>query len=731
MLAMLMVLLASCSVQRYVPEGEYLLESVQIKSLDKKLEKAQFQGYIQQHPNSRWFNVLPVPMMPYMLSGVDTTRRYNRFMHKIGQPPVIYNAHKAEQTRLDIEAAVRNMGYLKAEVDLAQKSKGKKTKITYEIHAGERFHVGMLNRYVANDTIAQILTTNDKNSPMKLGMPFDVNQLDQERSRVSNLLRNHGYYRFNKDNIHFKVDTTGGCQNVRLAEWIETQGQRTYRVGNVNYLTDSLFGHSSVRLNALKAKTHLISDSLLRERDIQNTYSALSAMGAIMSSNIQLTPTPQDSTVMDATVVVSTVKPHSFAFEIEGTNSAGDLGAAVSLGYQNRNLMRGSELLNMKIRGAYEAIHGLSGYEDQDYIEYGAEASLTFPDLKVPFLSRNVRRRMVGTSEVSLMYGSQDRPEFHRRVVTGAWRYRWHTDGRRRQHRIDLMDLNYVFMPWISNTFRKDYLENESTRNAVLRYNYENLFIMKFGYQMNLSNQSLSSSTGSYGTNAWSLRLNMECAGNLLYGITNIFRTAKNSDGYYSVFNIAYAQYAKGDLDFTKSFALNSDNSLAIHIGLGLAYPYGNSTVLPYEKRYFSGGANSVRGWSVRELGPGTFRGSDGRVDFIRQTGDIKLDMNLEYRTHLFWLVDGAAFIDAGNIWTLRNYVEQPGGQFRFNRFWREIAVAYGLGIRLNFNYFILRLDGGMKAVNPAFTDSKRHYPIIHPNFKRDFALHFAVGLPF
>lgn len=728
---MLMALLASCSVQRYVPEGEYLLESVHIKSEDNKLDKTQFQGYIQQHPNSRWFSILPVPMMPYMLSGVDTTRRYNRFMHKIGQAPVIYNARKAEQTRMDIEAAVRNMGYLRTTVDLAQKNKRKKTKITYEIHPAERYHVSELNRYVANDTIALLLAKNEKNSPMKVGMPFDVNQLDQERSRISNLLRNQGYYRFNKENIHFRADTTGGPKDVLLAEWVETQGQRTYRVGNVSYLTDSIFGHRSVRLNVLKAKTHLMSKSLLRERDIQKTYSALSAMGAVMSSNIQLAPSPQDSTIMDATIVVSTVKPHSFAFEIEGTNSAGDLGAAVSLGYQNRNLMRGSELLNLKIRGAYEAIHGLSGYEDQDYIEYGAEASLAFPDLKVPFLSRDIRRRMVGTSEVSLMYGSQDRPEFHRRVVTGTWRYRWHTDGRRRQHRVDLMDLNYVFMPWISNTFRQDYLENETSRNAILRYNYENLFIMKFGYQLNLSSQSLNSSTGSYGTNAWSLRLNMECAGNLLYGITNLFQTAPNSDGYYSVFNIAYAQYAKGDLDFTKSFALNSDNSLAIHFGLGVAYPYGNSTVLPYEKRYFSGGANSVRGWSVRELGPGTFRGSDGRVDFIRQTGDIKLDMNLEYRTHLFWLVDGAAFIDAGNIWTLRSYAEQPGGQFRFNRFWKEIAVAYGLGFRLNFNYFILRLDGGMKAVNPAFTDSKHHYPITRPNFKRDFALHFAVGLPF
>jgi len=197
------------------------------------------------------------------------------------------------------------------------------------------------------------------------------------------------------------------------------------------------------------------------------------------------------------------------------------------------------------------------------------------------------------------------------------------------------------------------------------------------------------------------------------------------------LFKNAYAQYVKGDFDFSKSFIINKANSLALHFGLGVAYPYGNSTILPYEKRYFSGGANSVRGWSVRELGPGSFLGNDGKIDFINQTGDMKLDMNVEYRTHLFWKFDGAVFVDAGNIWTLRDYEEQPGGQFRFDTFWRQIAVAYGLGLRLNFNYFILRLDGGMKAIHPAYEDRRRHYPIIHPNFKRDFSFHFAVGLPF
>ena len=211
-----------------------------------------------------------------------------------------------------------------------------------------------------------------------------------------------------------------------------------------------------------------------------------------------------------------------------------------------------------------------------------------------------------------------------------------------------------------------------------------------------------------------------------------MFDAGKNSEGQYTLFNIAFAQYVKADFDLSRSFLIDSNNQLVLHMGFGIAYPYGNSNVLPFEKRYFSGGANSVRGWSVRGLGPGKYTENDGRINFINQTGDMKLDLNAEYRTHLFWKLGGAFFIDAGNIWTLRDYKGQPGGQFRFNEFLSQLAASYGLGIRFNFDYFILRFDLGMKAVNPAYEhDTDEHYPLLHPKFSRDAAFHFAVGLPF
>ena len=289
----------------------------------------------------------------------------------------------------------------------------------------------------------------------------------------------------------------------------------------------------------------------------------------------------------------------------------------------------------------------------------------------------------------------------------------------RRSYKLDLLDLNYIYMPWISDTFREGYLDDVDNINSILRYNYEDLFIMKLGFGM------------SYNGGDEAFKLNVETAGNLLGGISSAIGGRRNAEGQYTLFNIAFAQYIKGDFDYTRLFAIDRNNSLAFHFGFGIAYPYGNSKVLPFEKRYFSGGANSVRGWSVRGLGPGGFKGTNGAIDFINQTGDMKLDINLELRSFLFWKVYGALFVDAGNIWTLRAYEEQPGGQFRFKDFYKQIAVSYGLGIRFNFDFFILRFDMGMKAINPAYSTKEEHYALLHPDFSRDFAFHFAVGLPF
>lgn len=757
------IVAASCAPERFIRDDELLLDGVSLKADDRKIPLSTIEGFVRQHPNSRWFSLFKVPLGVYCMSGSDSTRRVNKFFRRIGEPPVVYDSVQAERSRSNIEAAIRNMGYLQATVDRREQVNKRKMKLALDVTSGPCYFVDQIDRRIDDPTIDSLVAATWQESGLYRGMPFDINKLDAERSRITTLLQNSGYYRFNKNFISFDADTAIDNHFVAITLHIPLYRNRQedtltvhprFYLRDINYLIDTdvsaltndsatidtidesyLFVYHKrpqLRPSFLMSKTELRPDQLFDESDVQDTYSNLSQLSAVLGANVTLSPSDASADSLDAFVSVMTAKRHGLSASLEGTNSAGDLGAAVSLGYQNRNVFRRSALTSLKLRGAFEAIKGLEGYSDQNYIEFSAEANLNFPEFMFPFLSRDFRHTVKAQSIASVMFDSQDRPEFHRRVLTAAWRYRWNRMNQQLQHRVDLVDLNYVFMPWISETFRREYLSDNGDRNAVLRYNYENLFIMRWGYNFYFTSLPSTAQSASYGQNAYSLRLAVETAGNFLYGLSNLLhgQHSQHLDAY-TLFNIAYAQYVKFDFDYAKSFRFDERNSLALHAAFGVAFPYANSRVLPYEKRYFSGGANSVRGWSVRGLGPGSFSGSDGRVDFIRQTGDLKLDLSAEWRTHLFWKFDGAAFVDAGNIWTLRNYEEQPGGQFRFDTFWRQIAVAYGLGVRLNFGYFILRLDGAMKAINPAHEHGRYHYPIIHPKLKRDFHLHFAVGMPF
>lgn len=725
--AIVVMLLCSCSATKFVPNGEHLLAKVELKADQKAFNAAPLMPYVQQKPNSKWFSLFKIPLGIYALSGRDTSRWVNRMLQNIGERPVIYNAQQAQNSCTDLQTTLQGMGYMSGWAELKTKTKGKRLKAVYVIHPGERYHIGSVDYDIQDSSIARILRTdNTKYQGLKTGEPFTLARLEEERSRIVRILADSGYFRFHKDFIMYGADSVSGTREVDLMLHLlryRAEGSTyeephpRYTVSSVNFLSnDSNKVH--LRPRVLRRSTAIRVGAPFSASDLQRTYNNFARMQAVRYTHIKFRQQP-DTTLLDCDITISTNKPSSISFQPEGTNTAGDLGAAASVTYENRNLFRGSELLSVQLRAAYEAITGLEGYQNKDYQEYGVETKLAFPRFLAPFLSRAFRRRSVATSEVSVSWNLQNRPEFHRRVFSTAWRYRWNEPKHHIAYRFDLFDLNYVYMPWISSTFKHDYLDSVSNRNAILRYNYEDLFILRTGFGITFND----------GENA--VRANIELAGNFLNGVSKLLNMKKNANGRYTFINIAYAQYVKFDVDFTRLFQFDQRNSLAFHVGFGVAYPYGNSTILPFEKRYFAGGANSVRGWRVRELGPGSFKGTDGRIDFINQTGDMKLDLNLEYRTFLGWKLHGAAFIDAGNIWTLRSYAEQPGGQFKFDKFYQQIAVAYGLGLRLNFDYFILRFDVGMKAINPAYEISRDHYPLVHPNFKRDFAFHFAVGLPF
>ena len=757
---LIITLLYSCSSQKFIPENQYLLDEVNITSDTKDVKASQFVSYIRQNPNAKWFNLIKVPMHIYCASGKDSSLWINRFLQKIGDAPVIYDESLATKSQEVIEQAVKNMGYMRADVSLKRKIKKHKLKLHYQIKTDKLYHINHIAYHIDDLQIQELIDKDSTLSYLHVGMPFNIVTLDAERQRITKLLQEHGYYKFNKDFLTYQADTVRNTYQVNLTmkllpyqrkkEDIPTKHQ-SYMIRNVNFIEEnniihydnSLSSYDSVshkginfyfkdklylRPNTLAEFNHIRPKSIYNQQDIQNTYESLGRLRALKYTNIRFNEVPvNDSTYLDANIVMTQGQNKSLSFEIEGTNSAGDLGTAASMTYQHRNIFKGSETFTLKLRGAYEAITGLQeGYENGTYNEWGIESSLNFPEFKFPFLSSEFKKRIKASSEVGIKYNSQVRPEFIRTLAAASWSYRWQ-DSKRSHHRFDLLDVNYIYVPSKSKDF-EDYLQNLSSRNSILIKSYEDQLIVRTAYSY-IYNSSLDKNKSNK-RQSYSLRLNLEESGNLLYLASKSLHSRPKEEKGYVIANIPFAQYVKGDFDYAHNFNIDNRNSFTFHIGLGVAYPYGNSQMLPFEKRYFAGGPNSVRGWSVRSLGPGCYKSTDGEMNYINHTGDIKLDFNIEYRTHLFWKFKGAAFIDAGNIWNIKKYKEQEEGTFYFKKFYKQLAVAYGLGLRLDLDYLILRFDGGMKAVNPMKAGQDK-YPILQPNFRRDFAFHFAVGYPF
>lgn len=761
MLAAFMAL-SSCSVYKYVPQGEYLLNKIEVTSKGNDLaDVVKYRNLSYQTPNSRWFGLFRFPLRIYSLSGAKAEKRINSMLRNAGEPPVIYDPLLSEATSIDMKRSLMNSGYLDARVTYSTRNGRRKTTVSYELDPGKMFVVDTIIRTVQDSAISKIINDNLDKSLLVPDMNLDANVLNDERNRIVELVHKFGYYRFNRDFISFVADTARGSDKVGLRMIVapagtdengETEPHRQFTISSISYYLSDKSGNlpgsaipaeidscNGFRLiyPGMDKKPYLRSKivdnhSFIREGmmynsdSISKTYSSLSRLGILKYSNIRFEEVPGSDNELDASVYMMRQPKHSVALEMEGTNTSGDLGAAASLSFTDRNLFRGSEQLTIKLRGAYESISNLPGYTGDTYLEYGMEANLDFPEFLVPFMSQELQRRSQATSRFSAKINAQRRPEFQKTIFSAGWSYMW-GDGWQKSHRLDLSDLNYLVVPWISDHFRAEYLDSVKSARSILKYNYEDLLITKLGYTFYYSNSRLNSNDPFQ----YSVRVGVETSGNMLNLLAEPLEFEKNSSGQYKFLGVAFAQYIKHDFAVTANWRLDRMNNLVAHLEWGIAIPYGNSTSLPFEKRYFAGGANSVRGWAVRELGPGTYQGDDKTIDYIKQSGDIKLGASLEYRSKLFWKIHGAAFIDAGNIWTIREYAEQPGGAFGFDSFYKQIALSYGLGLRFDFGFLVLRLDGGMKAYNPSGKTLYKKLPLVHPSFDRDFAFHLAVGYPF
>ena len=752
MMSATLLWLASCSVYKYVPENHYLLNKIEVTSDDKSVSDAsKYKNLSYQTPNSRWFGLFRFPLRIYSLSRTKT-----------GEAPVIYDPLLSEATCVDMKRALMNSGYLNADVKYTSVNKRRpKTTVLYKLHPGKMFVVDSVRITVQDSAISRIINDHINETLLVPGINLDADILNDERVRIVNLVHKYGYYRFNRDFVSFVADTAKGSDKVGLrmivaAESVDEDGtvhpHRQFTISSIEYVLSDKNGNlpdpsttSSIesyngfslmypgdsekpmlRPKIIDSHSFLRKGMVYNSDSVSSTYSSLSRLGMLRYSNISLDEVPDGDSQLSANVLLMSLPKHSFSVEVEGTNTAGDLGAAASMSFTDRNLFRGSEQLTLKVRGAYESISNLPGYTGDTYLEYGFEANLDFPEFLMPFMSQEMQRRSQATSRLSTKINAQRRPEFQKTIFSAGWSYKW-GDTWQKTHQLDVLDLNYLVVPWISDHFRSEYLDQITSARSILKYNYEDLLITKFGYTFYYSNARINS----VAPFQYSVRVGLETSGNMFNLLAGTLDLEKNESGQSMVMGVAFAQYAKHDFSFTANWRLDRMNNLVAHLEWGIAVPYGNSTSLPFEKRYFAGGANSVRGWSVRELGPGTYKGDDKTIDYIKQSGDIKLGASLEYRSKLFWKVNGAAFIDAGNIWTIRDYAEQPGGEFGFDTFYKQIAASYGFGLRFDFGFLVLRLDGGMKAYNPSESTMYKRLPLVHPDMKRDFAFHLAVGYPF
>lgn len=761
--------LYSCSATKFVPDGEYLLDKVKIESDVPEYGTLELRPYLRQQPNFKMFGLNKTMFQIYNLAGKDTTKWRNRFLQRIGEPPVIYDSTLVDKTNYELTKLFVNKGYIHADVSSDTVARGKKMDVTYKIKGNKPYTINRYTSTIYDLQIKELITGSGGDSLsltvkdtvpvpgalLRKKMLLDRNVLNSERERLTTLLRNRGYYAFNREYITYEVDSflNNHSANVdlRLARARELDAEeglrevphKKYYFDKVRFYldydplkggnVDSYLATDSTKINnftiyypgkkpsvrpGILLNNNFITPGAAYSQTRENlTYSAFSRLNAM--SNIHLIfeeKVRNDSMLLDCIILTMPAKKQSVSFSVEGTNTTGNLGVASSVNYSHRNLFRGAETFNFRIRGAYEAIENFKN----PYFEIGGEVSIHIPRFIPSSIRSQFLRSKQTSTEFSLSYNYQTRPEYDRTLLSAGVKYTWQGRERRAaRHQLDLLDVDYVYLPRIDSTFLA------GLPKSAEFFGYKNQFIVGTGYTYNKSTYDPQQKQ----RDAYSFRFSIESAGNVLYGISKLFGRDTDSQGSYQLFSTHFAQFVKCDFDYAKTIIIDRQNSIAWRIGGGVGLPYGNSQSLPFEKRYYSGGANSVRGWSVRELGPGEYQ-PNAESNFFHQSGDIKLDLNIEYRSRFFWKLESAVFVDAGNVWTIKDYPDQKGGRFKFDSFYKQIAIGYGTGFRLDFDFFLIRLDGGFKAYDPSKTGRKR-WAILNPNFGSNFAWHIAVGYPF
>jgi outer membrane protein assembly factor BamA len=757
--------LFSCRPARHIPDETYLLDKYRIESASR-VKKSEIRNFIRQKPNKR---VLGVRFHLWLHNMANPSKEGwpHNWLRRIGEEPVVYDQFITNRSAGQIQQHLNNKGYYEAIVEDTVRFRNNRAMVTYLVTANAPTYITSVNYNIEDEDLSSIILGDTINSLVRPGYIFDVDLLQNERIRLETFLKNEGYFNFSREHVYFDADTTSGKKSVEITLGIslfrtrDETGQiiftshKKYLIGDVyiysshdprealdnpeeyyNNFDTLLFRNMHyfyrdklpVSPRVIAHSNFILPNETFNQENVDRTYRHLYALQMYRLVDIRFNEpvSRQDTSDLhrqNAWMHLTPFNMQSYTVEMEGTNSSGDFGFGGNLIYRHRNFFGGAEILDIKLSGSVETLSQYYSRSFRNAYEYGAEATLQIPRFLLPIRSISFVRRYNPRTNMSLAYNYQLRPDYNRTIAKAGFGYSWR-GSQYTTHIVSPVEVNLVQLPFTTPAF------DIIIRDYNLEASFRDHMVTETNYSLVFNNQDIRKRRDFV-----YFRLNAETAGNILAAISHQAERPKK-DGHYRVLGTEFAQYIKTDIDIRYYRIYSGDNSLVYRFFAGAGLPYGNSSALPFEKKYFSGGANSVRAWQVRSLGPGSFDES-ALIDslgrrFPNSTADIKLETNLEYRFDLFWLMEGALFLDAGNIWAINKDDGREGALFRRDSFHREIAVAAGFGLRFDFSFFVFRADMGMKLRDPAEPPGQR-WIALHRRlgFRDDFAINIGIGYPF
>ena len=711
----------SCSTTRVLQEDQYRLAGNQIKVLnDKKFNTGSLTPYLKQKPNpSIVFGWNPFLSVYNWSNGSGSG--WDKLVQKVGQAPVIYDADLVESSIDNIKTHLAYQGYYDSDVEADIKVRKRKVTVSYNVLLGKRYEISSIDYVLPKrGEFRNAFLQDSSKISVKVGDYLSEASLEKETERSSTAMRNEGFFDFNKNHYFFEADTLSGDDKAALTVTIneytrnETPRDATpIRRYYIDKVEISYPEKLNIRQNVLTDLTTLSPGQVYSEEAVNNTYNRLSALRIFSSVNIGMTP--KDTNLVDCEINLSQSKLQGFKANLEASsNSSGLFGISPQLSYYHKNVFRGGEILNLSFMGNFQ-------FKFNDAVrsnEFGVSGGLSFP--KFFPLPYSMFTGAVPRTDVNVSYNYQDRPEYTRNIISTSYGYSGNVRNRFFYQAYPLQ-MNIVKLSDLDEGFYDSLADDPFLKNA-----YQNHFDLGSGLMLYYTTDSESIPKNTF----FYTRLQFDIAGNVLSCFNNLMK--QDSNGARIIWNTPYSQFVRSEITLGRTwvFGRNSGQSIATRLLAGAGYAYGNSTALPFEKHFYAGGSNSLRGWQARTVGPGLSQMDDSFV-IPNQTGDMKLEANLEYRFDMFWKVAGALFVDAGNVWTLRSSGEGNSyeSMFRWDTFGESIAANWGLGLRLDFGFLLLRLDTGVKIHDPA-----RMQKWVTPDmwFKRDgYAIHFGVGYPF